>query len=122
LPRLNCKLEIDIDNTKTVMPAGNDGTAFPEYPVYDTFLFGNDAFLFGSGVPNTPLNVTRYPLEGLYGTYHYRTNVIYIIHPRGYNFNMDTTPSYHDLIDRKNWTRTCDERPNIKLAVIRTNG
>ena len=98
---------------------------------YTTIIFGPGSFGYGSGYPTTPSETDRVPGSGEGGG----EEIIYsrtteVIHPVGFTFSSttltgsadNTQANYADLILAVNWDRVYENRKNIALAYIQTNG
>jgi len=92
---------------------------------YTSVLFGADAFGFGNGDPETPIEVDREPNAadggGVENLWLRRT---WLLHPFGYK--MDTAPGgqSHTLSELRNadtWARVLD-RKLVPMAFLITNG
>jgi hypothetical protein len=97
--------------------------------VYTTILASRNVIGYGSGSPKVPFEIFRYPDSGNGGgedVLHSRLTEV--VHPWG--FKVDTsaitsgtiTPSLIDLRMSAYWSRTVQERKNIGLAFLTTNG
>ena len=98
---------------------------------YTSMLLGAGSFGYGYGSPTTPSEVDRDPASGEGGgqeILYSRTSEI--IHPVGFSFSSasltggagNTQASYADLENATNWDRVFQNRKNVKMAFINTNG
>ena len=112
-----------VDDAMTYMPAvaGGDGvTASPAK--YYSYLFGAGALALGVGTPKVPFAIHRDEAAGNGGgeeVVHSRLE--WVIHPQGFSFAKDSTPTMAELEDAANWTRNY-ERKRIPLAALITQG
>jgi hypothetical protein len=99
-----------------------EGEAHPAFNVYNSYLFGDSAFVTGVGNNKTPFEIDREPAKGngsgLETVYH---RVEWVLHPQGYQCNLNDTPTIAQLEAATSWTRAW-ERKRIKLSVIQTRG
>lgn len=89
---------------------------------YYSYLFGAGAVALGVGSSKVPFEVSRDPAAGNGGgeeTLHSRLE--WVIHPQGFSFGLDTTPTADELETAANWTRNY-ERKRIALAALITQG
>lgn len=89
---------------------------------YYSFLFGEGAIALGVAGGRTPFEVDRDPASGSGGG----EEIIYsrlewVIHPQGFSFAKDSTPTIAQLEDGTNWTMDF-ERKRIPLAALVTAG
>ena len=85
---------------------------------YYSYLFGAGAIALGVGAAKTPFEIDRNPSAGNGGG----EEIVYsraewIIHPQGFSYGLDTTPTIAELENAANWTRAF-ERKRIALAAI----
>jgi len=97
--------------------------------VFDTWIFGQSAFLLGVGSPDTPVEVERAPRAGKgAGQDILHTRVKWCLHPVGYKYavaspasggpsNLATTGNLAHL---DSWSRIYPERKQIKFARLKT--
>lgn len=102
-------------------------TAGTNTPQYTTILFGQGAFVQGSGTPLVPSEMERIANQGDGGgqdVIHSRATEI--IHPIGFSFLSSSiaadTPSLAELAEVAQWNRVYAERKNIPMAFLLTNG
>lgn len=115
-------LRVIVDDAMTYVPAvgADPGPASPAK--YYSYLFGPGAVALGVGTPKTPFAVHRDEAAGNGGgeeVVHSRLE--WIIHPQGFSFKLDTTPTLAQLKSADNWTRVF-ERKRIPLAALVTQG
>ncbi len=94
---------------------------------YTSVLFGAGAIGYGIGSPETPVEVTREALQGNgAGVEILTTRKTEIVHPFGFKFNSAsvaaTSPTIAELKLAANWTRVFDERKQVPVAFLVTNG
>ena len=85
---------------------------------YYTYFFGPGAIAMGYGAARVPFEVDRSPAAGNGGgqeTVYSRQE--WVIHPQGYMFGLQMTPTPAQLQDESNWTRAW-ERKRIPLACL----
>jgi len=97
--------------------------------VYTTILFANSSVAYGSGTPLVPSEISRSAASGNGGgqdILHYRN--VEIVHPWGFAVDPTTitsgtiTPSLTDLKMSAYWSRVFNERKNVGIAFLQTNG
>jgi hypothetical protein len=92
--------------------------------VFDTWLFGRDAFRLGNGLPRVPTEVARVAAAGNgSGQEVLHSRLEWIIHPVGYAYVGVTPaggPSNADLAAAASWSRRFPERKQIRIARLRT--
>jgi hypothetical protein len=92
--------------------------------VFDTWLFGRDAFRLGNGLPRVPTEVARVAAAGNgSGQEVLHSRLEWIIHPVGYAYVGVTPaggPSNVDLMAAASWSRVFRERKMIRIARLRT--
>lgn len=92
--------------------------------VFDTWLFGRDAFRLGKGTPKVPTEVARVAAAGNgSGQEVLHSRLEWIIHPVGYAYVGVTPaggPSNADLAAAASWSRIFPERKQIRIARLRT--
>lgn len=106
-----------VDDAMTYV-AGASGAAGKYY----SYLFGAGAVALGVGGARVPFEVDRNPAAGNGGgeeTLYSRLE--WVIHPQGYSFALDETPTTAQLETAGNWTRNY-ERKRIPLAAMITAG
>lgn len=89
---------------------------------YYSFLFGAGAIALGVAGGRTPFEVDRDPAAGAGGgeeTVYSRLE--WVIHPQGFSFAKDSTPTIAQLEDGDNWSMDF-ERKRIPLAALVTAG
>lgn len=94
---------------------------------YTSVLYGAGAIGYGEGSATVPVEVDREPAQGNGGgveiLYNRKT---LLMHPFGYAFNSASvagvTPTLSELRLATNWTRVFDERKQIPIAFLVTNG
>lgn len=104
----------------TTVPAATGENSAPAK--YYSYLFGAGAIALGVGNPKMPFAVHRDEAAGNGGgeeVVHSRLE--WVIHPQGFSFGKDTTPTMEQLQDSTNWTRNY-ERKRIPLAVLVSQG
>lgn len=113
-------LRIIEDDAMTTVPAATGENPAPAK--YYSYLFGAGAIALGVGNPKMPFAVHRDEAAGNGGgeeVVHSRLE--WVIHPQGFSFGKDTTPTMEQLQDSTNWTRNY-ERKRIPLAVLVSQG
>lgn len=89
---------------------------------YYSYLFGPGAVALGVGSPKVPFEYERKPSSGNGGGEEIvYSRMEWIIHPQGYSYAKDSTPTIADLTNTANWTRAF-ERKRIPLAAIISQG
>jgi hypothetical protein len=92
--------------------------------VFDTWLFGRDAFRMGRGLPRVPTAVTRVEAAGNgSGQEVLHNRLEWIVHPVGHAYVGVTPaggPSNADLASAASWSRRFPERKQIRIARLRT--
>jgi len=92
--------------------------------VFDTWLFGADAFRLGQGTPRVPTEVSRVAAAGNgSGQEVLHSRLEWLIHPVGYAYQGPTPaggPSNADLMSAASWTRVFRERKMIRIARLRS--
>lgn len=92
--------------------------------VFDTWLFGRDAFRLGNGLPRVPTEVARVAAAGNgSGQEVLHSRLEWAIHPVGYAYVGVTPaggPSNADLAAAASWRRVFPERKQIRIARLRT--
>lgn len=95
--------------------------------VYTTILFARGVIAYGQGSAEVPSETERLPSTGNGGG----QDVIYsrtteIIHPFGFAFDTTAlagvTATYAELAAAAQWARVFDERKNVGMAFLKTNG
>lgn len=87
---------------------------------YISYLFGNGAIALGMGTPKVPFETKRNPDAGNGGGEELLySRQEWIIHPQGFSYGLDTTPSIAELENTANWTRAF-ERKRVPLAALIT--
>lgn len=85
---------------------------------YYSYLFGAGAIGLGVGAAKVPFETERKPASGNGGGEELvYSRVEWIIHPQGFSYGLDTTPSIAELEAAANWTRVF-ERKRVALAAI----
>lgn len=98
----------------------DDAMTASEEGKYYSYLFGPGAIALGMGSPKVPFEVERRPDSGNGGGEEIvYSRVEWIIHPQGFSYTKDTTPTIKDLETAENWKRTF-ERKRIALAALIT--
>lgn len=111
---------IIVDDAMTVVPATTGESATPAK--YYSYLFGRGAIALGSGSPKVPFEVDRNPAAGNGGGEELvYSRVEWMIHPQGFSYQKDTSPTIQELQTAANWERAF-ERKRIPLAVLITQG
>ena len=108
------------DDAMTYEPAVTGDSPSPAK--YYTYLFGRGAVALGVGSPKTPFAIHRDEAAGMGGgeeVVHSRLE--WVIHPQGFAFGLDMTPTLAQLEAAANWTRNY-ERKRIPLAALITQG
>jgi hypothetical protein len=92
--------------------------------VFQTFLFGRDAFRMGRGSPKVPTEVARVAAAGNgSGQEVLHSRVEWVIHPVGHAYIGVTPaggPSNADLAAAASWRRVFPERKQIRIARLVT--
>jgi hypothetical protein len=92
--------------------------------VFDTWLFGRDAFRLGNGLPRVPTEVSRVAAAGNgSGQEVLHSRLEWVIHPVGHAYIGVTPaggPSNADLAAAASWRRVFPERKQIRIARLRT--
>ena len=104
-----------VDDAMTAVKSGSSSQ-------YYTYLFGAGAVALGVGSPKVPFEISRDPLAGNGGgeeAVHSRVELV--IHPQGFSFDMDSTPTIAELETAANWTMNY-ERKRIPLAALISQG
>lgn len=104
---------------KTTVGEGQSATTIIKYY---SFLFGAGAIALGVAGGRVPFEVDRDPAAGLGGgeeTVYSRLE--WVIHPQGFSFAKDSTPTIAQLETAANWTMDF-ERKRIPLAALVTAG
>ncbi len=94
---------------------------------YSTYLYGAGAIARGQGSPRVPTETDREPLQGDGGGQEFLiSRVEWSLHPRGFAWitgsQVGESPTNAELENDLNWDRRFNERKQIKLAELRTNG
>ncbi len=111
---------IIVDDAMTVIPATPGESATPVK--YYSYLFGRGAIALGTGSPKVPFEVDRNMLSGNGGGEELiASRVEWIIHPQGFSYDGDSTPTIAELQTASKWNRAF-ERKRIPLAVLITQG
>lgn len=85
---------------------------------YYSYLFGAGAIGLGVGAAKVPFETQRKPESGNGGGEELvYSRVEWIIHPQGFSYALDTTPTIAELEAAANWTRVF-ERKRVALAAI----
>lgn len=96
--------------------------------VYTTLLFAPGAIAYGSGSPTVPSEIDRKPEAGDGGGQEtIWSRATDIIHPFGFAFDAtaltgNATATYAQLATATSWNRVYNERKNIGIAWLKTNG
>lgn len=89
---------------------------------YYTYLFGSGAIALGYGTPKTPFEIKRDPEAGNGGGQDtVFSRMSWVIHPQGFVYNLDNTPTIVQLETAATWTRAF-ERKRVPLACLITKG
>lgn len=95
--------------------------------VYTTILFTAGAFAYGQGSPEVPSELERIPGSGNGGgrdIIHSRATEI--VHPWGFSWDDSTiagvSATYAELQVADGWTRVYNERKNIGICFLTSNG
>lgn len=116
---------------RIVVDDGMPAVAGTNRITYTTIIFGQGAFGYGQGYPETPSEVERSPASGEGGGQEILySRVTEVIQPVGFEFTSAaltggagaTQANYADLENATNWNRVYESRKNIPLAYILTNG
>ena len=115
-------LRVIVDDQLDVTPAATNGN------VYTSVLFGQGAFGYGTTPAVEPSELERVANAGNGGgqdILHYRQNEI--IHPQGFAFLSSgiaagISATRTQLESATQWDRIYNERKNIPLAFLQTNG
>ena len=94
---------------------------------FSTYLYGAGSVARGMSAPKVPTETDREPLSGDGGGQEFLiTRVEWSIHPRGFAWlsasQVGESPTNAELELTANWDRRFNERKQIKLAELRTNG
>ncbi len=94
---------------------------------FSTYLYGAGSVARGMSAPKVPTETDREPLSGDGGGQEFLiTRVEWSIHPRGFAWlaasQAGESPTNAELENDLNWDRRFNERKQIKLAELRTNG
>lgn len=85
---------------------------------YYSYLFGAGAIGLGVGSAKVPFETQRKPESGNGGGEELvYSRVEWIIHPQGFSYALDTTPTIAELETAANWSRVF-ERKRVALAAI----
>ena len=85
-------------------------------------MFGRGAVALGVGTPKTPFAIHRDEAAGNGGGEEIvHSRLEWIIHPQGFSFGLEETPTLAQLETASNWTRQY-ERKRIALAALITQG
>lgn len=108
------------DDAMTYVPAVTGNSPSPAK--YYTYLFGRGAVALGVGTPKTPFAIHRDEAAGNGGGEEIvHSRLEWIIHPQGFSFGLEETPTLAQLETASNWTRQY-ERKRIALAALITQG
>ena len=108
------------DDAITYVPAVTGDSPSPAK--YYTYLFGRGAVALGVGTPKTPFAIHRDEAAGNGGGEEIvHSRLEWIIHPQGFSFGLEETPTLAQLETASNWTRQY-ERKRIALAALITQG
>ena len=108
------------DDAMTYIPAVTGDSPSPAK--YYTYLFGRGAVALGVGTPKTPFAIHRDEAAGNGGGEEIvHSRLEWIIHPQGFSFGLEETPTLAQLETASNWTRQY-ERKRIALAALITQG
>lgn len=108
------------DDAMTYVPAVTGDSHSPAK--YYTYLFGRGAVALGVGTPKTPFAIHRDEAAGNGGGEEIvHSRLEWIIHPQGFSFGLEETPTLAQLETASNWTRQY-ERKRIALAALITQG
>ena len=108
------------DDAMTYVPAVTGDSPSPAK--YYTYLFGRGAVALGVGTPKTPFAIHRDEAAGNGGGEEIvHSRLEWIIHPQGFSFGLEETPTLAQLETASNWTRQY-ERKRIALAALITQG
>lgn len=112
---------IDDNLTKITKPAVTQ-PATPAYDCFMTFLFGYGAFTYAAGGPKLPFETERSASSGHGGGQETLwSRIEMILHPQGYQCNLNDTPTVAQLEAATSWTRAW-ERKRVPLAVLVSRG
>ena len=108
------------DDAMTYVPAVTGDSPSPAK--YYTYLFGRGAVALGVGTPKTTFAIHRDEAAGNGGGEEIvHSRLEWIIHPQGFSFGLEETPTLAQLETASNWTRQY-ERKRIALAALITQG
>lgn len=108
------------DDAMTYVPAVTGDSPSPAK--YYTYMFGRGAVALGVGTPKTPFAIHRDEAAGNGGGEEIvHSRLEWIIHPQGFSFGLEETPTLAQLETASNWTRQY-ERKRIALAALITQG
>ena len=108
------------DDAMTYVPAVTGDSPSPAK--YYTYLFGRGAVALGVGTPKIPFAIHRDEAAGNGGGEEIvHSRLEWIIHPQGFSFGLEETPTLAQLETASNWTRQY-ERKRIALAALITQG
>lgn len=93
---------------------------------YTTYVLGAGSFAWAEGLPHTPVEVSRNPLNGNgEGEEILSSRREFILHPRGIKWVGGSlagqAPTNAELENAANWDRVYD-RKEIRIAALETNG
>jgi len=94
---------------------------------YTSILFGAGAIGHGEGTPAVPVEVNREPGQGNGGGVELLySRMTWLTHPMGFAFQSASvagvSPTIAELALAANWTRVVDERKQVPIAFLVTNG
>lgn len=111
-----------VDDSLVPVPGGTSGF------VYTTLLFAPGAVAYGSGTPAVPSEIHRKPESGDGGGQdEIWSRATDVIHPFGFAFDAtqltgNASATYAQLATATSWNRVYNERKNIGMAFLKTNG
>lgn len=114
-------VRVIVDDATTVVPAVTSGDSSTQHPAYYySYLFGAGAVALGAGNAKVPFEIDRNPAAGNGGgEEQVYSRVEWVIHPQGYQFALNSTPTVTQLETASNWTRAF-ERKRVPIAALVT--
>lgn len=110
-----------------IIDDGHPAVAGSERVTYTTYLYRPGAFGFGRGEPKRPVAVKREELQGDgSGVESLVSRQVVGLHPRGFAWQEGSmageSPTNAELALAANWDRVYNERKQVGLAFLQTNG
>jgi hypothetical protein len=106
-----------------------DDDCYQNGTITHTYLLARDAFAWGEGTPKYPVEVDRFPAQGMGGgVEQIWSRREFVIHPYGYSWAIATpgagmagqSPTNAEMEAATAWTRNAP-RKNVGIAVLITN-